>query len=42
MSNKYIHCGVPVQLVEIHLHSTVSVEPMKLLSDEPVGFLDLS
>lgn len=31
-SNKYIRCEAPIQLFEIHLHSTVSMEPLKPLS----------
>lgn len=42
VSNKYIHCGVSVQLGEIHVHSTVGMESVKPLSDVSVGFLDLS
>lgn len=41
MSNKYFHCGVPVQLVEIHLH--VQHEALEaFVRCESVRFLDLS
>lgn len=39
LSNKYIHCEVPIQLFEIHLHSTVSVEPLKSVSNVNLRFL---
>ena len=37
LSNKYIHCDVPIQPSEIHLHSMVSIEPLKPLSNVNLG-----